>query len=68
VIADAVLYHGPDLCVASVMNKTLMRRGRSRQLGVMMSMESAGYYTCFDKPDFMNQFDMELSYRREVGL
>lgn len=43
-----------------------MERGHSKQLAAMLTMESAYYYSCFNDPVFMSQFDIEVSYRREV--
>lgn len=37
-----------------------------RQLAVMMTMEASTNYPSFDDPVFMDQFDLEMSYRREV--
>ncbi len=41
-------------------------KSSSRQLAVMMTMEASTNYPCFDDPVFMDQFDLEMSYRQEV--
>jgi alpha-1,3-fucosyltransferase 10 len=64
--ADAVLYHGPDLCIHTILEPSNVQRGFHKQLAAMVTMESAYYYSCFNDPLFMSQFDIEVSYRREV--
>ena len=66
--ADAVFYHAPELCAAQWFNarKHRVRKAHARQLAVMMSMESVGYYECFNNPAFMAEFDFEMSYRQDV--
>lgn len=66
-IAEAVFYHGPNLCLEYHNNGTRVVKSTRRQLAVLMTMESAAYYPCFDDPVFMGPFDLEISYRREVG-
>ena len=43
-------------------------KSNSRQLAVMMTMEASTNYPSFDDPVFMDQFDLEMSYRREVQV
>ena len=43
-----------------------MVKSTRKQLAVLLTMESAAYYPCFDDPMFMQPFDLEISYRREV--
>ncbi|EIE20569.1 hypothetical protein COCSUDRAFT_57715 [Coccomyxa subellipsoidea C-169] len=43
-------------------------KSSSRQLAVMMTMEASTNYPCFDDPVFMDQFDLEMSYRQESQL
>lgn len=64
--AEAVFYHGPNLCLEYHKNGTRVVKSTRRQLAVLMTMESAAYYPCFDDPVFMQPFDLEISYRREV--
>lgn len=67
-VAEAVFYHGPNLCLEYHNNGTRVVKSTRRQLAVLMTMESAAYYPCFDDPVFMGPFDLEISYRREVGM
>lgn len=64
--AEAVFYHGPNLCLEYHQNKTRVVKSTRKQLAVLLTMESAAYYPCFDDPVFMQAFDLEISYRREV--
>ncbi|CAL8464974.1 g4509 [Coccomyxa elongata] len=66
--SDAVFYHGPNLCLEYHNNGTRVVKSTRRQLAVLMTMESAAYYPCFDDPVFMGPFDLEISYRREAQL
>ncbi len=43
-----------------------MRKSNPKQLAIMMSMESVGYYECFNDPAFMSEFDFEMTYRLDV--
>lgn len=43
-------------------------KSHSRQIAVMMTMEPSTNYPSFDDPVFMDQFDLEMSYRQEVWL
>ena len=38
------------------------------QLAVVMSMESSAYYRCLDDPAFMQQFDVEMTYRKSADI
>ncbi|EIE20570.1 hypothetical protein COCSUDRAFT_57716 [Coccomyxa subellipsoidea C-169] len=66
--SEAVFYHGPNLCLEYHKNGTRVVKSTRRQLAVLMTMESAAYYPCFDDPVFMQPFDLEISYRREAQL
>ena len=47
--ADVLWYHAPSFCqVSRALHKT-----RPEQLTVVMSMESAAYYSCLDKKEYM---------------
>ena len=66
--ADAVFYHGPELCANKMIKERSghVRRARDGQLAVVMSMESAANYNCLDDPAFMAEFDFEMTYRQDV--
>ncbi|KAK9917201.1 hypothetical protein WJX75_001812 [Coccomyxa subellipsoidea] len=66
--SEAVFYHGPNLCLEYHQNKTRVVKSTRKQLAVLLTMESAAYYPCFDDPVFMQAFDLEISYRREAQL
>lgn len=64
--ADALFYHGPNLCMAKDFRRVRVVKSHSSQLAVMMTMEASTNYPCFDDPVFMDQFDLEMSYRQNV--
>ena len=66
--ADAVFYHGPELCLNRLikLRSGHVHKGRPGQLAVVMSMESAANYNCLDDPVFMSEFDFEMTYRQDV--
>ena len=66
--ADAVFYHGPELCANKQIRERNghVRKAHPEQLAVVMSMESAANYGCLDDPPFMAEFDLEMTYRQEV--
>jgi hypothetical protein len=55
--ADALYYHVP-----SFQGQPIAKR-HPNQLRLAMSLESASYYQALDSPEFMCQFDAEMSYR-----
>ncbi|BDA50568.1 probable alpha-(1,3)-fucosyltransferase 10 [Coccomyxa sp. Obi] len=66
--SDALFYHGPNLCMANNFRRVRVVKSNNRQLAVMMTMEASTNYPSFDDPVFMDQFDLEMSYRRESQL
>lgn len=55
--ADALYYHLPTF------SGTPRAKAFPQQLRVAVSLESGAYYPHFDAPEFMCQFDAEVSYR-----
>lgn len=54
--------------MANNMRRMRVVKSRKTQLAVMMTMEASTNYPSFDDPVFMDQFDIEMSYRREVHV
>ena len=60
--ADALWYHAPASCGIEP------KRARTSQKTVIMSMESAAYYSCLDDKEYMSKFDIRMTYRLDSNI
>jgi hypothetical protein len=66
---DAVVFHIPDLTFGTPTVADIERLVKPpKQLWVAWSMESAVNYPVLDDQQFMQRFDLEISYRRSASL
>jgi alpha-1,3-fucosyltransferase 10 len=67
-VADAVVFHVPDLFNYASLKHIAKLEKPTGQIWVAWSMESAVNYPLLSTSSFMGRFDLEMSYRRTADI